>query len=32
MNLLWWVLQILTAFLYGALGVMKAFMLDKVSE
>ncbi|MBV9188488.1 MAG: DoxX family protein, partial [Acidobacteria bacterium] len=32
MNILLWVLQILTALLYGASGVMKVFMLDKVSE
>jgi uncharacterized membrane protein len=27
-----WVLQILAAFLYGASGVMKVFMFDKVSQ
>jgi hypothetical protein len=32
MNILLWVLQGLAAFLYGALGVMKVFMFDKVSE
>jgi len=32
MNVLLWVLQILAALLYGASGVMKLFMLDKVSE
>jgi hypothetical protein len=32
MNTLLWVLQILTALLYGSSGVMKAFMFDKVSE
>ena len=32
MNLLLWVLQILAALLYGASGVMKVFMFDKVSE
>ncbi len=32
MNILLWVLQVLAAFLYGASGVMKAFMFDKVSE
>lgn len=31
MNALLWVLQVLTALLYGASGVMKAFMFDKVS-
>jgi hypothetical protein len=32
MNILLWVLQILAALLYGASGVMKAFMFDKVSH
>ena len=32
MNILLWVLQILGAFLYGASGVMKVFMFDKISE
>ena len=32
MNILLWVLQILTALLYGASGIMKVFMFDKVSE
>ena len=32
MNILLWVLQILTALLYGASGVMKVFMFDKVSK
>ena len=32
MNILLWVLQILTALLYGASGVMKAFMFDKIRE
>lgn len=32
MNILLWVLQILAAFLYGASGVMKVFMFDKISE
>lgn len=32
MNILLWVLQLLAALLYGASGVMKVFMLDKVSE
>ena len=32
MNILLWVLQVLTALLYGASGVMKVFMFDKVSE
>jgi hypothetical protein len=31
MNILLWVLQVLAALLYGASGVMKVFMLDKVS-
>jgi uncharacterized membrane protein YphA (DoxX/SURF4 family) len=30
-NSLLWVLQILTALLYGASGVMKAFMFDQIS-
>src|SRR3954447_18956708 len=32
MNLLVWILQARAALLYGALGVMKAFMFDKVSH
>ena len=32
MNILLWVFQILAALLYGASGVMKVFMFDKVSE
>ena len=32
MNSLLWVLQFLAALLYGASGVMKAFMFDKVRE
>jgi uncharacterized membrane protein len=32
MNILLWVLQTLAALLYGASGVMKVFMFDKVSE
>ena len=32
MNILLWVLQIAAALLYGASGVMKVFMFDKVSE
>src|SRR3954453_12765596 len=32
MNILLWVLQLLAALLYTASGVMKVFMLDKVSE
>ena len=32
MNILLWVLQILAALIYGASGVMKVFLLDKVSE
>lgn len=31
MNILLWVLQALAALLYGASGVMKAFMFDKIS-
>jgi uncharacterized membrane protein YphA (DoxX/SURF4 family) len=31
MNILLWVLQVLTALLYGASGVMKVFMFEKVS-
>ena len=31
MNILLWVLQILAALLYGASGIMKVFMFDKVS-
>jgi uncharacterized membrane protein YphA (DoxX/SURF4 family) len=30
-NILLWVLQVLTALMYGASGVMKTFMFDKVS-
>jgi hypothetical protein len=32
MNVLLWVVQVLAALLYGASGVMKVFMFDKVSE
>ena len=32
MNVLLWVFQVLAAFLYGASGVMKVFMFEKVSE
>ena len=32
MNILLWVLQVLAALLYGASGVMKVFLFDKVSE
>ena len=32
MNTLLWVLQILAALLYGASGIMKVFMFDKVSR
>ena len=32
MNILLWILQGLAALLYGASGVMKVFMFDKVSE
>ena len=31
MNVLLWILQILAALLYGASGVMKVFMFDKIS-
>ncbi len=31
MNILLWVLQILAALVYGASGVMKVFMFDKIS-
>ena len=31
MNILLWVLQILVALLYGASGVMKVFMFDRIS-
>ena len=32
MNIVLWVLQLLTALLYGVSGVMKVFMFDKVSK
>ena len=32
MNILLWVLQVLAALMYGASGIMKVFMFDKVSE
>ena len=32
MNILLWVLQVLAAVMYGASGVMKVFMFDKISE
>jgi len=32
MNILFWVLQVLAALLYGASGVMKVFLFDRVSE
>lgn len=32
MNTLLWVLQVLAALLYGASGIMKAFMFEKASE
>ena len=32
MNILLWVLQVLATLLYGASGVMKVFMFDKVSQ
>jgi uncharacterized membrane protein YphA (DoxX/SURF4 family) len=31
MNILLWILQVLVALLYGASGVMKVFMFDKIS-
>jgi hypothetical protein len=31
-NILLWVLQVLTAILYGSSGVMKTFMFDKISK
>ena len=31
MNILLWVLQVLAALMYGASGVMKVFLFDKVS-
>jgi uncharacterized membrane protein YphA (DoxX/SURF4 family) len=32
MNILLWVLQVLTALVYGASGIMKVFMFDKIQE
>jgi uncharacterized membrane protein YphA (DoxX/SURF4 family) len=32
MNVLLWVLQVIAALLYGASGVMKVFMFDKISH
>lgn len=32
MNILLWILQILTALLYGASGVMKVFLFEKISQ
>jgi uncharacterized membrane protein YphA (DoxX/SURF4 family) len=32
MNILLWVLQVLAALMYGASGVMKVFLFDKVSQ
>ena len=32
MNILLWVLQVLAALMYGASGVMKVFMFDKISQ
>jgi uncharacterized membrane protein YphA (DoxX/SURF4 family) len=32
MNILLWVLQVLAALVYGASGIMKVFMFDKVSH
>jgi len=31
MNILLWVLQVIAALMYGASGVMKVFMFDKIS-
>jgi uncharacterized membrane protein YphA (DoxX/SURF4 family) len=31
-NILLWILQVLAALVYGASGVMKVFMFDKISE
>src|SRR6185503_12559382 len=32
MNILLWVLQVLAALMYGASGIMKVFMFDKIRE
>ena len=32
MNILLWVLQVLASLMYGASGIMKVFMFDKISE
>jgi hypothetical protein len=32
MNILLWVLQVIAALLYGASGVMKVFMVDRISK
>ena len=32
MNILFWVLQVLAALLYGSSGVMKVFMFEKISQ
>lgn len=32
MNILLWVLQVLTALMYGSSGIMKVFLFDKVSK
>lgn len=32
MNILFWVLQVLAALVYGASGVMKVFMFDEISK
>ena len=32
MNILLWILQILAALMYGASGIMKVFLFDKVSQ
>jgi uncharacterized membrane protein YphA (DoxX/SURF4 family) len=32
MNILLWILQILTALIFGASGIMKVFLFDKISQ
>ena len=32
MNILLWALQVLASLMYGASGIMKIFMFDKISE
>ena len=32
MNILLWILQVLAALLYGASGIMKIFMFEKISQ